>query len=441
MKTSMKIVAAAVLAAVTGSSAMAAGFMLTEQSVTGLGRAYAGAGIVGDDNSAVWYNPAGMTLLSGTQFQMGGVFVTLDFPLETTDGSYSDNGRKYSVPIPHMFFTSQLTDDMWFGFGLTVPYGMSTEYKRNSPLNALGMNAEVKVFDLNPNLAWKINDKVSFGAGVSLQYATAQFEAANPQSRQLMGDSGYYGRLNVDSLAWGFNMGLMWSPVETVRFGLAYRSAINHHAEGKYRVGAGGSLFGNADWREHNVGHSNNATCDLTAPQTVLLTGTWEVTEALRLSALIRWSDWSSFKSLDIKSGSNELAPGRYPTDRGNVSGGTIVSQGSTVENRWNDTWLFTLGADYKINDEWTVRGGVGYENGAVDDEYRTAVIPDADRLWLSCGATWNYDTNWKFDVGFTYLHGMGTPGLYANHDKSKKVAEFKKLDAYLVGAQFTYKF
>ena len=418
----MKIVAAAVLAAATGSSAMAAGFMLTEQSVTGLGRAYAGAGIVGDDNSAVWYNPAGMTLLSGTQFQAGGVMATLDFPLETADGSYSDNGRKYSVPIPHMFFTSQLNDDMWFGFGLTVPYGMATEYKRNSPLNQFGMNAEVKVFDLNPNLAWKINEKVSFGAGVSLQYATAQFEAASAErtvsmpigpggSDVTVGGAKPYGRLNADSLAWGFNMG------------------VNHHAKGKWRVGTGNTWsimqpgqVGNSEFRGHNAGHSNNGSADLTAPQTVLLTGTWEVTEALRLSALIRWSDWSSFKKLEIKSGLDGL-------------------DGSTVENRWNDTWLFTLGADYTINDEWTVRAGVGYENGAVDDEYRTAVIPDADRLWLSCGATWNYDTNWKFDLGFTYLHGMGTPGLYANHDKSKKVAEFKALDAYLVGAQFTYKF
>lgn len=425
----MKIVAAAVLAAATGSSAMAAGFMLTEQSVTGLGRAYAGAGIVGDDNSAVWYNPAGMTLLSGTQFQAGGVMATLDFPLENNDGTYTDNGRKYSVPIPHMFFTSQLNDDMWFGFGFTVPYGMATEYKRNSPLNEFGMNAEVKVFNLNPSLAWKINEKVSFGAGVSLQYATAQFESASKTGRTYLpeygANYGMYGRLNADSLAWGFNMGVMWSPVETVRFGLAYRSAINHHAKGKWRVGSSTPANNNPEWQQHNVGHSNNGSADLTAPQTVLLTGTWEVTEAFRLSALIRWSDWSSFKSLDIKADSNNL----------------YVAAGSTVENRWNDTWLFTLGADYTINDEWTVRAGVGYENGAVDDEYRTAVIPDADRLWLSCGATWNYDTNWKFDVGFTYLHGMGTPGLYANHDKNQKVAEFKALDAYLVGAQFTYKF
>lgn len=427
----MKIVAAAVLAAVTGSSAMAAGFMLTEQSVTGLGRAYAGAGIVGDDNSAVWYNPAGMTLLSGTQFQAGGVMATLDFPLENNDGTYTDNGRKYSVPIPHMFFTSQLNDDMWFGLGFTVPYGMATEYKRNSPLNEFGMNAEVKVFDLNPSLAWKINEKVSFGAGVSLQYATAQFEAAKSIDGVLPSIAKAYGRLNADSLAWGFNMGVMWSPVETVRVGLAYRSAVNHHAKGKYRVGMGG--ISNPSYRQHLMGHSDNATADLTAPQTVLLTGTWEVTEALRLSALIRWSDWSSFKSLDIKSGSTIHAS--------SAQGAYMVSLGSSVENRWNDTWLFTLGADYKINDEWTVRGGVGYENGAVDDEYRTAVIPDADRLWLSCGATWNYDTNWKFDVGFTYLHGMGTPGLYRNHNKNDKVAEFKALDAYLVGAQFTYKF
>ena len=377
----MKIVAAAVLAAATGSSAMAAGFMLTEQSVTGLGRSYAGAGIVGDDNSAVWYNPAGMTLLSGTQFQAGGVMATLDFPLESTQSDYTDNGRKYSVPIPHMFFTSQLNDDMWFGFGLTVPYGMATEYKRDSELNHLGMNAEVKVFDLNPSLAWKINEKVSFGAGVSLQYATAQFEAAKSLAGTQLADKAY-GRLNADSLAWGFNMGVMWSPVETVRVGLAYRSAVNHQAKGKYRVGLGGGLMGSPSYRQHLMGHSDNATADLTAPQTVLLTGTWEVTEDLRLSALIRWSDWSSFKSLDIKSGSTIHASSDI--------GAYLVSQGSSVENRWDDTWLFTLGADYQVNDEWTVRAGVGYENGAVDDEYRTAVIPDADRLWLSCGATWN---------------------------------------------------
>ena len=100
MKNAMfKFSAALTLAAAATSAAYAGGFMLTEQSVAGLGRAYAGSGIVGDDLSAVWYNPAGMVLLPGTQFQMGSVMAYLDLDVETNKGD-TDNGAKHGVPIP-----------------------------------------------------------------------------------------------------------------------------------------------------------------------------------------------------------------------------------------------------------------------------------------------------------------------------------------------------
>ncbi|MBQ9239977.1 MAG: outer membrane protein transport protein, partial [Duodenibacillus sp.] len=88
----IKLTAAAVLVAGSISAAQAGGFQLMEQSVAGLGRAYAGAGVVGDDLSAVWYNPAGMTLLPGTQFQFGGAFAALDLPVKDNAGN-TDNGR------------------------------------------------------------------------------------------------------------------------------------------------------------------------------------------------------------------------------------------------------------------------------------------------------------------------------------------------------------
>lgn len=413
----MKMAAAAVLAAVSSSTALAGGFMLTEQSVAGLGRAYAGAGIVGDDLSAVWYNPAGMTLLPGTQFQMGGVFVDLDLPVKTTNGAYSDNGRKYVVPIPSMFFTHQMNEDMWFGVGLTVPYGMATEYQRNSEFNTWGMNSEIKVFDLNPNLAWKVSERFSIGAGMSLQYATAHFEKA-----QLMTPKGSpievkgYGRLAADSLAWGGNIGVMWSPIDSLRFGLAYRSAVNHHAKGSYRVGVCSKQL-NQECKGYSRGTYDDASASLTAPHTITLTGTWEATEDLRLSALVRWADWSSFKSLKINYGTNS----------------------SEVPNNWDDSWLFTVGADYRINGFWTVRGGLGYEISPVQDKYRTAVIPDGDRLWFSLGATWRVNERLTGDFGLTWLHGIKDKGLY--DDAGDKVGEYDKLEAFLIGAQFQYKF
>lgn len=420
----LKLAAAATLSAALSSAAVAGGFMLTEQSVAGLGRAYAGAGIVGDDLSAVWYNPAGMSLLSGTAVQMGAVVADLDLEVTTnanaTFGHHKaskENGRKHGVPVPNMYLVHQIKDDMWFGLGITVPFGMATEYDNNWAAADKGMNAEVKVFDVNPNVAFKLTDTLSFGAGVSLQYVTAQFE----QKNSLGSGTAMRVRLNADGWAWGGNLGFMWQPTETVRVGLAYRSQVNHKADGYLKSDletANGTLLRHSQ--------SNDGHAEMSAPHVITLTGTWKATEDLRLSALARWTNWSSFDKLPI-SGSS----------LGEATGG-VTSKHNAVYN-WKDSWLFTVGADYDINDEFTVRGGVGYEISPVDDDkYRSATIPDTDRLWLSMGATWHASKNLQSDFGIAYLKGIGNKDLYMGNTK---VAEFDKLDAILWGAQFVYKF
>ena len=434
----LKLAAAATLSAALSSAAVAGGFMLTEQSVAGLGRAYAGAGIVGDDLSAVWYNPAGMSLLSGTAVQMGAVVADLDLEVTTnknaTFGQHKaskENGRKHGVPVPNMYLVHQIKDDMWFGLGITVPFGMATEYDNNWAAADKGMNAEVKVFDINPNVAFKLTDTLSFGAGVSLQYVTAQFE----QKNNLGHEKAMRVRLNADGWAWGGNLGFMWQPTETVRVGLAYRSQVNHKADGYLKSDletANGTLLKHFQ--------SNDGHAEMSAPHVITLTGTWKATEALRLSGLVRWTNWSSFDKLPI-SGSS-LYDASY-TAVASVYGQTVAGQRATNKHNavynWKDSWLFTVGADYDINDEFTIRGGVGYEISPVDDDkYRSATIPDTDRLWLSMGATWHASKNLQSDFGIAYLKGIGNKDLYTG---DTKVAEFDKLDAILWGAQFVYKF
>lgn len=443
----LKLAAAATLSAALSSAAVAGGFMLTEQSVAGLGRAYAGAGIVGDDLSAVWYNPAGMSLLSGTAVQMGAVVADLDLPVTTGSGE-KENGRKHGVPVPNMYIVHQIKDDMWFGFGITVPYGMATEYNPDWKLSDKGMNAEVKTFDFNPNIAVKLTDTLSFGAGVSLQYVTAQFESTKTTDAGQMRV-----RLNADGWAWGGNLGFMWQPTETVRVGLAYRSQVNHKADGylKTSVSSGGRTLNFM---------SNDGHAEMSGPHTITLTGTWKATDALRLSGLVRWANWSSFDKLPISGGSLRSATtvaakvraaayieANHITDpelKQQVVAKAIAENATnktSPEYHWKDSWLFTVGADYDINDEFTVRGGVGYEISPVDDDkYRSATIPDTDRLWLSMGATWHASKNLQGDFGIAYLKGIGNKDLY-NESTEQKVGEFDKLDAILWGAQFVYKF
>lgn len=407
-----KIAAAAMMVAgAFATQTYAAGFQLSEQSAIQMGRAMAGAGIVGDDLSAVHYNPAGMTLLSGTRMQATGTWVAVNLDYEGDYGQ-SENGRLKGQIIPAGFITHQINDSLWAGLGLTVPYGMGTEYGEGWEGKSRGTESMILTFDINPNLAWKVNEKLSVGGGISLQYAKAELG---------MGMGPMQANVKGDSWAWGWNVGVMFQPVETVRLGLAYRSNISHNADGH-------TTLNNVPVKTDNGLVLTNIRSDMEVriktPDTITFSATWEATDALRLSGTARWSKWSNFHSLDVQN--LDLA-------------GTQFSS-TVVENNWDDTWFFSVGADYKLNGQWTIRGGVAYDQGPVENQYRMAVIPDTDRVWFSGGASYKYTDNLTFDFGATYIKGVGDTDLY---DKvgGKKIGEFKSLDSYIFSAQMQYLF
>lgn len=419
-----KSAAALVLTGVAAatSTALAAGFQLTEQSSLGAGRAYAGAGIVGDDLSAVHYNPAGMTLLEGTRFQAGGVWIGINADYSSDISDESENGRLKGQMIPAGYVTHQVNDQIWLGFGMTVPYGMGTEYSKDWEGADRGTNAKIYTFDMNPSIAWKVNDFLSIGGGISVQYAKAELG---------MGLHGMgHGKVEADSWDWGYNFGLMISPTDKLRFGLAYRSSIEHEAEGDTKLS---NITSYQDLDKLLEGQNLAMTTTIETPDTVMLTGTWEATDQLRLSGLIRWANWSKFKELNIENDLPFVVESKL---------GPMASQfkNLSIENDWQDTWLFSVGADYRINSAFTVRGGIAYETSPIDrQETRMAVIPDTDRVWLSLGASWYPTQDLQFDIGGTYLMGVGDKDLY--NSAGQKIGKYDSLDAYLLGVQMQYRF
>lgn len=410
-----KIAAAAMMVAgAFATQANAAGFQLSEQSSIQMGRAMAGAGVVGDDLSAVHYNPAGMTLLSGTRMQATGTWVAVNLDYESRDGSVTENGRLKGQTIPAGFITHQINDSLWAGLGLTVPYGMGTEFDENWGGMDRGTESMILTFDINPNLAWKVNDKLSVGGGISLQYAKAElgFGFDVPSFKTVA-----HANVKGDSWAWGWNVGMMFQPVETVRVGLAYRSHIAHNADGHTTLDINGMRSLTSDMKVR-----------IKTPDTITLSATWEATDALRLSGTARWSKWSNFKSLSLDNSGFD-----------NQMVDLIASAHSTITNNWDDTWFFSVGADYKLNGQWTVRGGVAYDQGPVENQYRMAVIPDTDRVWFSGGASYKYTDNLTFDFGATYIKGVGDKELVSVNEKAS--GEFKSLDSYIFSAQMQYLF
>ena len=350
-----------------------------------------------------------------------------DFEGEKNGQAVTENGQYNTQAIPHGYISHQLNDSMWVGLAMTVPFGMGTEYDDNWAYANRGISAEVLTFDFNPNVAWKVSDKLSLGAGMSIQYASADLKMQE-NARVASID----GEVDADSWAWGFNVGLMWSPLENLRFGLSYRSRINHNADGDFTFdnfkdltnGQIGNMGEDAQRIWGTLSYLNGQTLDATAtlstPAWAMATAAWDVNELLSLYATFRWTDWSSFDTLDI-----DYTVGTKP-----------------VTNKWEDTYLFSVGADLRFTNWWTFRAGIGYESSPVDDpSYRTSIIPDADRWWFALGSSFQATDNMQIDVSAAWLHGTGERDLYTEEGGNVKAGRFENLDAYLFGVQLVYKF
>ena len=423
----------ALIAAILAPVAHAAGFQLSEQSIVGLGRAHAGAGVAGDDLSSVFYNPAGMVLHRGTQVQGGLTYAEIDAPFEGESLAYSafgkpirsagtNNGRGPGEVIPQGFLIKEINERTRFGFGVTVPFGLGSSYGDDWFGRNHGIEAHIMTVDFNPSLAYQLDEQWSIGGGVSAQYAKAKLK----QGAFFPGASG---EIDADSWAFGYNLGVMYQLDADSRVGLSYRSKLQHDAKGDYTAEG----FNNAQLmpgvplpdRFHIDGVYAGAA-SVTTPESVLLSAYHRVSPKLALTGSLRWSNWSRFDKLTIE--------------------GNPLSD-TTIDNNWKGSWFASVGADYSYSDKLTLRGGVGYETSPVPDaEHRNPLIPDRDRVWLSVGGSYALEKNMTLDVGYTYLLGVGDDKI--DHTVTSPLnspdtlkGKYNSITGHLIGVGLQYRF
>src|SRR5262245_18777854 len=177
---------AAVVSAAFAGEAGAAGFAIGTQNASGLGNAYAGASATAEDASTIFYNPAGMTRLAGRQ-AVGSLIA-----LKTEIKFSSDSSRTTLPPlittgltnnggdagdwgfVPGGYLSWQLTPNLWAGIGVNAPFGLKTEYESGWVGRFHAIKSEVLTVNINPSVAWKINETFSVAAGVNAMYIDAE---------------------------------------------------------------------------------------------------------------------------------------------------------------------------------------------------------------------------------------------------------------------------
>ena len=383
------------------SISMGSGFAIQEQSVTGLGRAFAGSAAVADDASTLFFNPAGLTNLSDSELAVGIHYISpqTDFtdddsaivggtPLAGGDGG--DAGA--DAIVPHLFYSHRINDRMVAGIGVTAPFGLVTEYKDTWQGRYHAIRSDLKTININPSFAFKANEKLSVGFGISVQYIDLELSqavdfgsictaAGAGACAAVQGNDGQV-KLTADDWAFGYNLGLTYQASEETRLGLAYRSKISHHltGDGKFRVPSNAQGVANA------LGFiDGKISGDVVLPESASLAIHHQLNNKVAIMADAAWTRWSRFEELAIESSD-------------------VARLDSTKQEQWDNSMRYAVGVDYQHDQQWTFRGGIAYDETPVSNEFRTARIPDQDRTWLAIGASYKVSDRLKLDAGYTHI-------------------------------------
>lgn len=390
-------VAAAML--VMAGSAAASGFALIEQNASGLGNAYAGGAAIAEDASTVFFNPAGMSRLSGKQIVVAGHIISPSAKFSGTGASGSNMGGDAGGPafVPNAYFTMEMTPDLKAGIGLNAPFGLQTNYDSGWVGRYQAIKSKIETININPSVSYQVTDALSIGAGLDYQQISGELSYFD----DVLGTAVVKGT----DTTWGYNLGALYNISSGTRIGIAYRSAMSYTLKGDVTS---------------SLPYANTpVTLGVKLPASLSLSVFNQFDDKWDFMADVSWTGWSSFKQIKIV----------------NNSGATVSN---TIEN-WKDTMRISIGATHHYSEQWLSRVGLAYDQSPVPDDYRTARVPDNNRTWLALGGQYKLSAAGKIDFG--YAHLFVSDSTINETSPSPALVGTYKTAVDILSAQYTYSF
>jgi long-chain fatty acid transport protein len=406
------------------------GFQLNEHGARAMAMAGAFTGLA-NDPSAIYFNPAGITQLNGTQFYAG---ATLIMPLSSYTSpkpslSTTDMVGQIFTPI-NFYITHQFSNKLYVGLSINNQYGLGTKWDPNWAGRYLAVETAVTTFYFTPVIAYKLLDNLSISAGPAIAIASIKLSnrVKNPSPVSpvdplvtLQGD-------NVTGI--GFTVGILYKPSDKLQIGASYRSQTKFDLTGTASSSpatfvmpvlvAAPSTYVNVTvpWPNGVI------TSQLTTPANATLGLAFMPNTDWTMTFDFQYVGWSSYDQLQVTFATYDLDP--LTAGNQNVE---------TVPRNYQDSYIVRLGFEYKTSADFAVRFGVLYDKNPVKDAYVEPTLPDADRIGLNIGFGGKLTNHLGIDFAYMFLSfadrtvgnsAFGFNGTYAN-------------SAHLIGCNFSY--
>ena len=354
------------LATFTPLAANAGGIELYEIGTPDVGLASAGYAARAQDASTLFKNPAGMSLLQGSQFQgglqllYGSVTFSPDAGTSPRLGGNDGGNAIGALPGASGFFVYDLGEKWKLGLGAFNYFGLAEKYDDNWVGRYYVRSGALLGMSLMPAVSFKATDWLSIGAGLNAMYGYLNTKMAVNNGTPLDGD------LQLKDETWGFggNAGIMLEPWEGTRFGITYLSEVKLGFKDSPSI----SVFGG----NGSLAVPPQLDLGTTVPQGVMVGFYQDLCPKWAIMGDVGWQNWSQF--------------GEVQVGVDTVAGASRVV---TANLNYQDTWHGALGAQFRPSDKWQFTGGVAFDSSAVDTANRTVTVPMGQAWRFGLGASY----------------------------------------------------
>lgn len=360
------------------SAAFAGGFYVQEVSSSAAGMANAGAAATPRDASIIFHNPSAMVHLDGAQ--VNGAVHALYTHSEMNDiGSTGFGGGAFGLfgyagdggnpgglaTLPNLYGAMPVTENFWLGVGVTTPWGLNPNYDDDFFGAYLVSEVALRVIDITPSAAYRVNDLLSLGFSAIVQHADLNYKVVLDPRTSIPKSE-----VNADDVAFGFKASATLTPSDDFTLGFQYRSKTNLDLKGDITTQVVPGFSG------------LDASGTINLPDIVTASAAYDLNDDWTVTAGVEWFGWSHTDISTIETAAVNLP----------------------VQFQYEDTLNFTLGVEYDYSDNWTFRAGYQYDETPTTGSARSPLNPDANRHWYAVGATQTWDEDWSIDYAFTYI-------------------------------------
>jgi len=392
----------------------AAGFYISEIGTPGsLGTAGVANAVNRITADSSWTNPAGMTGLQQDEMLAGFQVVApkIEFDPSVAEAGGSDGGNAGNIAaIPSFFMVKKLSDRFRLGFSVVAPQGGAMNYGDDFVGRYGAQRVELAAIGGSPSIAYKVNDRLSLGAGVSIIYT--QFEQSVAINRGGTIPDGKVRFDNMDDLGYQPFLGLTYELSDSLFFGITYRAEMDVNLEGDLN-------FRNLEILKPQA---NEIEIDWDNPQLIKAGLSYKLAPNKRLIFSAGWEDWSTFSE-------NQLT----------ITGG-VANPTGVLDRRFRDTWNAGVAFVSARSKGGSYSVGFSYDSSPVRNKDRTIDLPFDETYKLSAAYGWNLGQQMSFSLGGTLIYfGDGKVDQTAQDVRFK--GEFDTNMAMFLGGTLRYMF